>query len=55
MSAGLELGTFKRIATITISVVASGAPGPVGAAKIGTDTETSKDLYAAVAYSWVAA
>ena len=50
-----ELGTFKRMATITIQVVAAGATAPAGAVKIGTDAETSKDLYASVAYSWVAA
>ena len=50
-----DLGTFKRVATITISVVATGSQGPAGAVKIGTDVETSKDLYATVVYSWVAA
>lgn len=49
-----ELGTYKRMATVTIQVVAMGATAPVGAVKIGTDTETGKDLYATVAYSWVA-
>jgi len=49
-----DLGTYNRIATITIQVVAMGAPAPTGAVKISIDTETSKDLYATVAYSWIA-
>lgn len=49
-----ELGTFKRLATVTFQVVDSGATPPAGAVLIGTDEETGKDLYATVAYSWIA-
>lgn len=48
-----ELGTYKRIASVTISVVASGVAGPVGGVKIAVDVETGKDLYAITVFSWV--
>ena len=49
----LEIGTFKRIATVTLTAAASGAAGPIGAVKIGSDSVTSKDVYASVAFSTV--
>jgi len=49
-----NLGTFNREAVVTITVVNAGSPPPSPeAVKIGTDTESNKDLYTTVAYSWV--
>ena len=51
----VELGTYKRMATLTVLVVDEDAPAPSPTAvKIATDDESSKDLYADVAFSWEA-
>lgn len=50
----VELGTYARIAAITITVTDTGAQPPSQqAVKIASDPETSKDLYAETEFKWV--
>lgn len=50
----VDIGNYKRVATVTFTVVASGAAGPTGAVKAGSDSATGTDIYVAVtALSWV--
>lgn len=49
----VEIGTYKRVATILVTAVTTGQPGPAGAVLIATDTETSLDIYATTSFSWV--
>lgn len=48
-----ELGTYKRTATVAVSVVNSGEEGPVGGVEIASDAETGKDIYAVTTLSWI--
>lgn len=50
----VDIGNYKRVATVTFTVVASGVAGPTGAVKAGSDSATGTDIYVIVtALSWV--
>lgn len=49
-----EIGTYKRVVTVTIEAFPAGSPAPVGGTKIATDAETGLDIYVvAASLKWV--